>query len=114
MIGASDTPDVHTWTPGLMIRPPMMIGPIVTQIGPTLGGTNVSSVDCGRGGWEVAGAVIALALATGVAKVSTAVVAAAVNRLRIGITRRLPPLRRRTGCPTGRLALAGCRGGTAA
>jgi hypothetical protein len=83
--GGRNTPDVHTWTPGLMICPPMMIGPIVTQMGPTLGGTNVSSVDCGGGGWEAAGAVFALALATEVAKASTAVVAAAVNRLRIRI-----------------------------
>jgi hypothetical protein len=109
--GGSNTPDVHTWTPGLMIRPPMMIGPIVTQMGPTLGGTKVSSVDCGGGDWEAAGAVIALALATGVERPTTAVVAAAVSKLRIRIRGRLPPLRRRTHCPTGRLALPGCRGG---
>ena len=71
--------------------------------------SSLSSVDCGGGGWEAAGAVFALALATEVAKASTAVVAAAVNRLRIRITGRLPPLRRRTHCPTGRLALAGGR-----
>ena len=67
----------------------MMIGPIVTQMGPTLGGTNVSSVDGGGGGWEAAGAVFALALATEVAKASTTVVAAAVNWLRIRITEKI-------------------------
>jgi len=79
VIGGSENPGRRMYRPGLMTFPLMIVGPMYTLIGPTFGGTNVSS---GDGGADVAGAVAATAPATGTARPSTLIDAAATDSVR--------------------------------
>jgi hypothetical protein len=78
-MGGRDAPEEQTWRVELITCPPMMIGPMVTHMGPTLGGTNVRSGGTGAG--EAAAIVAALALAIGAEIASAAMTAAAAHRL---------------------------------
>ena len=80
-MGGRDAPEEQTWRVELITWPPMMIGPMVTHMGPTLGGTNVSSGGAGAG--EPAGIVAALALAIGAEIASAAMTAAAAAARRL-------------------------------
>jgi hypothetical protein len=86
LIGGSDAPGITTYTPGLITFPPMIVGPMFTVIGPTAGGTNVSTAEptpggTEAGGTEAAGVVSASALLTGTAAPITATTAAAAHNL---------------------------------
>jgi hypothetical protein len=80
-MGGRDAPEEQTWRVELITWPPMMIGAMVTHMGPTLGGTNVSSGGAGAG--EPAGIVAAPALAIGAEIASPAMTAAAVAARRL-------------------------------
>jgi hypothetical protein len=64
VIGGNEMPGRETFTPELIIFPPMIVGPMLTEMGPTLGGTNVSNPDPGACAME-GGLVAALAPLTG-------------------------------------------------
>ena len=61
----SVVPVVQTCKPAFITLPPMIVGPMIAQIDPTFGGTNVSSGDGGVWEPDAAGVVAALAPATG-------------------------------------------------
>jgi hypothetical protein len=77
MIGGNETPGMNTYTPGLITFPPMIVAPILTVIGPTFGGTNVSTGDP-----EAGGDVSASALLTGAVAPTTPTTAAAAHNFR--------------------------------
>jgi hypothetical protein len=79
VIGGSETPGITTFTPRLIMRPPMNVAPIFTLIGPTFGGTNVSSGDA------AAGVVSARAPTTGAARPNRLTTAAAADNFRASI-----------------------------
>jgi hypothetical protein len=82
VIGGNEMPGRETFTPELIVFPPMIVGPMLTEMGPTLGGTNVSNPDPGACAME-GGLVAALAPLTGAAMPNRPRAAAAADNLRM-------------------------------
>jgi hypothetical protein len=78
LMGASELPGTVTFTPGLIVFPPMIVAPMLTASGPTAGGTNVSNPD---GACVIGGAVAALAPLRGAARLNRLRAAAAAANL---------------------------------
>src|SRR3954470_10894584 len=87
-----DVPGVLTCRPGSMTWPPMMVGPMSTESGPTRGGTNVRPGAALPGAPDVAvvGGVLEKAAGVLIASAPSAPTATAVSRFGVELIR-VPP-----------------------